>query len=204
MDLFYLYLISFGSLLLSQGECGEWECKTPDDQKKSKAITAPIPVNRPCSVAAEEERPNLKCWVGIESVEVDNVKLTDCNLAKNITIFIPYGELRKKFKNVREKRFGIQDNGEEWPNPITDWVCSSVPHKGTITKDCLPRNHAPGWYSTPIAGPAPGARMRKPGCNGMVCYCNKKDGCNGSLVNLPGLLPAILSALLLIKTFHKL
>lgn len=202
MELFYLYLVTFGSLLMSQGECGEWECKIPDDQKKSKEITAPIPVNRECEVAAKIEMPNLKCWVGIESVEVDDVELLDCNFAKDKNISIPYGELRKKFKGIREKRFGIQDNGEEWPNPVTDWVCSSVPHKGTVTKDCLPRNHAPGWYATPIPGPAPGPRMRKPGCNGMVCYCNQKDGCNEAHLHLPGLLTAVLSALWILRYLH--
>ena len=30
----------------------------------------------------------------------------------------------------------------------------------------------PYWFKAPIAGPAPGPHMRRPGCNGAVCYCN--------------------------------
>ena len=35
-----------------------------------------------------------------------------------------------------------------------------------------PQNHAPYWFKTPIDGPALGPHMRRPGCNGAVCYCN--------------------------------
>ena len=40
------------------------------------------------------------------------------------------------------------------------------------------QNHAPNWYRTPLRGPALGRHMRKPGCNGAVCYCNSRDFCN--------------------------
>ena len=34
------------------------------------------------------------------------------------------------------------------------------------------QSNAPYWFKTPIPGPAPGPHMRRPGCNGAVCYCN--------------------------------
>ena len=32
-----------------------------------------------------------------------------------------------------------------------------------------------------LPGPALGKHMRKPGCNGAVCYCNNENYCNGEL-----------------------
>ena len=40
---------------------------------------------------------------------------------------------------------------------------------------------APSWYKTALAGPALGPNMRKPGCNGAVCYCNNGNYCNTGL-----------------------
>ena len=63
------------------------------------------------------------------------------------------------------------------------------------------QNQAPGWWREPLMGPAfptghkPAPKvgriffshtyfalfvkeMRRPGCNGGVCYCNKEDYCN--------------------------
>merc|ERR1712038_1172553 len=44
---------------------------------------------------------------------------------------------------------------------------------------------APGWWKTPLMGPAFSSGMvgavkepKSPGCNGGVCYCNNKDFCN--------------------------
>ena len=47
------------------------------------------------------------------------------------------------------------------------------------------QNQAPSWWKTPLMGPSfptghkPAPKeMRKPGCNGGVCYCNKENYCN--------------------------
>ena len=47
------------------------------------------------------------------------------------------------------------------------------------------QNQAPPWWKQPLMGPAfptghkPAPKeMRKPGCNGGVCYCNKENYCN--------------------------
>ena len=66
---------------------------------------------------------------------------------------------------------------------------------GTVTYDCVPQvswtnqpslevvlqEKAPAWFKKPIPGPALGPHMRKPGCNGAVCYCNDGDYCNSAL-----------------------
>ena len=43
------------------------------------------------------------------------------------------------------------------------------------------QNHAPNWFRAPLTGPAPGPHMRRPGCNGAVCYCNNEDYCNAGV-----------------------
>ena len=46
------------------------------------------------------------------------------------------------------------------------------------------QNQAPDWFRTPVLGPAPGTQMRKPDCNGAVCYCNNEDYCNDARTNV--------------------
>ena len=47
------------------------------------------------------------------------------------------------------------------------------------------QNQAPPWWKTPLIGPGfpsghklAAKEMRKPGCNGGVCFCNKNNYCN--------------------------
>ena len=49
---------------------------------------------------------------------------------------------------------------------------------------------APGWWKTPLMGPAFSSGMvgavkepKSPGCNGGVCYCNDKNFCNDRSVH---------------------
>ena len=42
----------------------------------------------------------------------------------------------------------------------------------TMNNNLVFQSNAPVWFKTPIPGPAPGPHMRRPGCNGAVCYCN--------------------------------
>merc|ERR1719433_736369 len=55
----------------------------------------------------------------------------------------------------------------------------------TVIFDCIPENQAPSWWKTPLMGPSfptghkPAPKeMRRPGCNGGVCYCNTENYCN--------------------------
>jgi hypothetical protein len=55
----------------------------------------------------------------------------------------------------------------------------------TINTTSLFQNQAPTWWKTPLMGPSfptghkPAPKeMRKPGCNGGVCYCNTGNYCN--------------------------
>ena len=66
-----------------------------------------------------------------------------------------------------------------------NWVCAYQPISNTVIYDCLPENQAPGWWKTPLMGPAFSSGMvgavkepKSPGCNGGVCYCNDKAFCN--------------------------
>lgn len=52
--------------------------------------------------------------------------------------------------------------GSAW----SQWACAKIPHLGSVTKDCVLEENLPDWWD----------RM----CNGAVCYCNDKDGCNGA------------------------
>ena len=90
-------------------------------------------------------------------------------------------------------RFGIQGSGikfeakhqwERW-GEVGNWVCAYQPISNTVIYDCLPENQAPGWWKTPLMGPAFSSGMvgavkepKSPGCNGGVCYCNNENFCN--------------------------
>ena len=90
-------------------------------------------------------------------------------------------------------RFGIQGSGikfeakHQWKRwgDVGNWVCAYQPISNTVIYDCLPENQAPGWWKTPLMGPAFSSGMvgavkepKTPGCNGGVCYCNDKNFCN--------------------------
>ena len=54
-----------------------------------------------------------------------------------------------------------------------------------VNTTLLFQNQAPTWWKTPLMGPSfptghkPAPKeMRKPGCNGGVCYCNTGNYCN--------------------------
>ena len=49
---------------------------------------------------------------------------------------------------------------------LSSWACAKIPHLGSVTKDCVLEENLPEWWD----------RM----CNGAVCYCNDKDGCNAA------------------------
>ena len=90
-------------------------------------------------------------------------------------------------------RFGIQGSGikfeakHQWKRwgEVGNWVCAYQPISNTVIYDCLPENQAPGWWKTPLMGPAFSSGMvgavkepKSPGCNGGVCYCNDENFCN--------------------------
>jgi len=139
-----------------------------------------LPVNRLFTVDAGEPTPDLKCVVGFHSIEEEVTWRMNCSEAHTKEMVLSK-DLRKALKWVPGRRilkFGSQSNGKPWPGNVTSWVCATIPMSGTVTYDCIPENHAPNWYRTPLRGPALGRHMRKPGCNGAVCYCNSRDFCN--------------------------
>jgi len=139
-----------------------------------------LPVNRLFTVDAGEPTPDLKCVVGFHSIEEEVTWRMNCSEAHTKEMVLSK-DLRKALKWVPGRRilkFGSQSNGNPWPGNVTSWVCATIPMSGTVTYDCIPENHAPNWYRTPLRGPALGRHMRKPGCNGAVCYCNSRDFCN--------------------------
>jgi len=139
-----------------------------------------LPVNRLFTVDAGEPTPDLKCVVGFHSIEEEVTWRMNCSEAHTKEMVLSK-DLRKALKWVPGRRilkFGSQSNGEPWEGEVKSWVCATIPMAGTVTYDCIPENHAPPWWKTGMRGPAPGLHMRKPGCNGGTCYCNKKDLCN--------------------------
>jgi len=139
-----------------------------------------LPVNRLFTVDAGEPTPDLKCVVGFHSIEEEVTWRMNCSEAHTKEMVLSK-DLRKALKWVPGRRilkFGSQSNGEPWEGEVKSWVCATIPMAGTVTYDCIPENHAPNWYRTPIRGPALGRHMRKPGCNGAVCFCNSRDFCN--------------------------
>jgi len=62
--------------------------------------------------------------------------------------------------------------------PPSSSYLSTLHDLGHLAITSQAKNHAPNWYRTPIRGPALGRHMRKPGCNGAVCFCNSRDFCN--------------------------
>lgn len=161
------------------------------------------PVNRHFTAEGSEPRPDLECVVGVHSASTSELYRVRCDQAWNITI--KYGRkqasdfLAKKYISEHDRRlriikFGIEGSGikynahaywKNWTRPIANWVCGYHPISATIIFDCIPENQAPPWWKTPLMGPAfptghkPAPKeMRKPGCNGGVCYCNKENYCN--------------------------
>ena len=61
-----------------------------------------------------------------------------------------------------EKRWATVTDDQEF-------VCSKIPQRGTVLKDCQPKSSAPDWYTFLFDG-----------CNGGVCYCDDGDGFNGA------------------------
>ena len=99
-------------------------------------------------------------------------------------------------------KYNAHSYWKNWTAPVSNWVCGYYPILATVIFDCIPevyvfnqtiknnnqyifQNQAPTWWKTPLMGPgfptghkpAP-KEMRKPGCNGGVCYCNDKNYCN--------------------------
>ncbi|XP_023330648.1 uncharacterized protein LOC111703033 isoform X2 [Eurytemora carolleeae] len=91
---------------------------------------------------------------------INTYQLIDCNEA----------HYPKYIKQVNERRYEFGD--EKAAREGTAWVCSKVPNNGKVKKDCIPKVRAPGWYEHLLLDPD------YKGCNGGVCYCDDKDGCN--------------------------
>ena len=61
---------------------------------------------------------------------------------------------------------------------------------------------APEWFKTAIQGPAYGQHLRRPGCNGGVCYCNDRDFCNDKNNSQIRFFPSYLLLTILAITFQ--
>jgi len=161
------------------------------------------PVNRYFSAASDDPQPDLECLVGVDSASTSEMYKVKCTDAWNISVkydrkkanSLAAGRLISEHdRRLRTIRFGIQGSGikynahaywQNWTGPINNWVCGYYPMLATVIFDCIPENQAPSWWKTPLMGPSfptghkPAPKeMRKPGCNGGVCYCNKENYCN--------------------------
>jgi len=160
------------------------------------------PVNRFFTAENTKAQPDLECLVGLDSATVSEVYKVRCDQAWNISIqynrktansFHGANYISEHDRRLRTIKFGIQGSGIKynahvyWKNwtAVTNWVCSYFPISSNIIYDCLPENEAPPWWKIPLLGPAfptghkPAPKeMRKPGCNGGVCYCNGDNYCN--------------------------
>ena len=95
-----------------------------------------------------------------------------------------FKDLLEIFVRINEKRYKFGDG-----NYTGTWVCSKEPHDGRVMKNCVPkyvtrdyqlnvvkimccRPRAPQWY----------VHLQEDvdyqGCNGGVCFCDDRDGCN--------------------------
>jgi len=161
------------------------------------------PVNRYFSAASDEPQPDLECLVGVDSASTSELYKVKCTDAWNISVkydrkkanTLASGRyISEHDRRLRTIRFGIQGSGvkynahaywKNWTGPVDNWVCGYYPILATVIFDCIPENQAPTWWKTKLMGPnfptghkpAP-KEMRKPGCNGGVCYCNKENYCN--------------------------
>ena len=72
----------------------------------------------------------------------------------------------------------LRKGGVEIVDSSPVMVVRTLERPGMLELNLTFQNQAPNWYRTPIRGPALGRHMRKPGCNGAVCYCNSRDFCN--------------------------
>merc|ERR1719204_687981 len=93
--------------------------------------------------------------------EVQTFKMIDCNKA----------HYPKEIIQVNERRYEFGDP-DGAPN---GWVCAKIPHDGSIKKDCVPKREAPTWYAHLLEN----RDFR--GCNGAVCFCDDRDGCNSQI-----------------------
>ena len=53
-------------------------------------------------------------------------------------------------------------------------MCAKKPEDGRLVKDCVPQHEAPSWYKHLQED------IDFQGCNGGVCYCDDRDGCNAA------------------------
>lgn len=175
-------------------------------------VAAVQPVNRFFSAARSGPAPELECLVGMDSAVVSELYKVKCSEAWNISIkydratansLAGDGYISEHDRRLRTLKFGIQGSGikynahslwRNWTGEVTNWVCSYFPIKSALIYDCLPENQAPSWWKEPLMGPAfptghkPAAKeMRRPGCNGGVCYCNTENYCNDRHKALKGL-----------------
>jgi len=165
--------------------------------------TAFEPVNRFFTAESPEQQPELECLVGIHSSAASEMYRVRCTEAWNISVQYDRKKanslasakwISEHDRRLRTFKFGIEGSGlkynshaywKNWTAPIANWVCGYYPILGLVIFDCIPENQAPNWWKTPLMGPgfptghkpAP-KEMRKPGCNGGVCYCNDKNYCN--------------------------
>ena len=117
----------------------------------------------------------LRCWVGHLSQHITAIQLVNCSLAASASM----PGLDLTFGNIPglAASFGASSPSVEGPGV---WACSKVPWLGTVTKDCVAVEDLPDWWG----------RL----CNGAVCYCNDRDGCNSSPGSLPGYLTLVVVA----------
>jgi len=163
---------------------------------------AQLPVNRYFSAESPAPRPDLHCLVGVDSMSVSELYKVRCDQAWKISIkydratansFASTNYISEHDRRLRTIKFGVEGSGIKynayalWGNwtGVQNWVCGYQPLHSTVVYDCIPEREAPPWWKVPLLGPAfptghkPAPKeMRKPGCNGGVCYCNAEDYCN--------------------------
>ena len=72
------------------------------------------------------------------------------------------------FLRINERRYEFGDKNGDGGG----WVCAKIPDDGRLVKDCVPHHEAPSWYKHLQED------IDFQGCNGGVCYCDDRDGCN--------------------------
>merc|ERR1712032_710074 len=127
-----------------------------------------------CYIGVLDAYANPNTLTMFDMSEVMTYKLIDCDKA----------HYPKEIIQVNERRYEFGD-----PNGSPDgWVCAKIPHDGSIKKDCVPKREAPGWYVHLLEN------RDFQGCNGAVCFCDDRNGCNSDTrISATGSLILVLS-----------